>query len=188
MACEAIVIGGSHGSFQLLGALLPQIQPRVPILICVHLPRGQGVSFASAFAARCRYPVTEANDKDAVVPGHAYLAPGGYHLLVERDFTLSLSSDGPVNHAQPSIDVLFESAAAAWGNRLAALLVTGASADGAAGMATVAAFGGHTIVQDPADAQAAVMPRAALERMAPHATLPAADMAPALNRLIEATP
>jgi two-component system, chemotaxis family, protein-glutamate methylesterase/glutaminase len=111
-----------------------------------------------------RVPITvrEAGDKEALLPGHVYLAPGGYHALVEREGTISLSVDAPVRYARPSADVLFESAAQAYRGKVLALVLTGANDDGAWGAGRVKAAGGTVIVQDPATALAPDMPKATL--------------------------
>lgn len=181
MRSEALVIGASHGGFDLLLQILPALKSPLPVMICLHLPRGAGVDLARHLDSHCAYPVREAQDKDSLQPQTAYLAPGGYHLLVEADRSLSLSADGPVNFAQPAIDVLFESAAAAYGNRLIGVLLSGASADGARGLAAIAEVGGRCIVQDPATARASVMPAAALQLMEPEAVLPPDEIADSLN-------
>ena len=104
-----------------------------------------------------------------------YFAPPDYHLLIEHDGTLALSVDEAVHYSRPSIDVLFESAAESRGDRVLGILLSGASRDGALGLASIREAGGHTWVQSPETAQVAVMPRAALE-LAPHVTLDPASM------------
>ncbi|MBC7436085.1 MAG: chemotaxis protein CheB, partial [Bdellovibrionales bacterium] len=111
-------------------------------------------------------------DKLPVQPGTVYFAPAGYHLLVEADASFSLSCDAREHYSRPSIDVLMESAADAWGAGLAAVLLTGANQDGAAGLARVGKAGGLTVVQEPAEAQSAVMPQAAIDLQAPDYVLP----------------
>lgn len=166
---ESVCIGASHGGFDVLLDALPQLPAdfALPILVCLHLPAGSGHDVASHLNRRSAIRVVEAQDKFQVRPGYAYVAPGGYHLLVERDASLSLSADPPVLHARPSIDVLFDSAALAWGNRLIAVLMTGASRDGAAGIETAGRCGATTVVQDPTTAVASVMPQAALDTIQP---------------------
>ena len=107
-----------------------------------------------------------------MAPGTLYIAPPGYHLLLEADRSFSLSCDAPEHFSRPSIDVLMESAADALGPRLAAVLLTGANHDGAAGMAKVGRLGGLTVVQDPDEALFPEMPRAALALRAPDFVLP----------------
>jgi len=106
--------------------------------------------------------VKEAEDKEPLEGGTVYFAPSDYHLLVEADRTVALSSEEAVNHSRPAIDVLFETAADAYGPDLTAVVLTGANHDGAAGLAAVCAAGGEAIVQDPKEAEVATMPATAL--------------------------
>jgi len=110
--------------------------------------------------------VREAEDKDPIVAGTIYFAPPDYHLLVEADRTFSLSCDAPVLFSRPSIDVLFESAADAYGPKLIGIVLTGANSDGARGLRAIIAEGGHGIVQTPQSAFASAMPEAALKMSA----------------------
>lgn len=163
----AVVIGASAGGVEALGVLLPALQERctVAVLIVVHLPRQRPSMLAELYRNRCRLPVCEATDKQAVQSGHVYFAPPDYHLLVDGDEpgpSLALSIDEPVRYSRPSIDVLFESAADCWGPRLMAIVLTGANDDGARGLQMVSRAGGITVVQQPAQAVAQAMPEAAL--------------------------
>lgn len=161
---RAVVIGASAGGVQALLALLPSLPAdfNLPILVVLHVPADRSNVLAPLFASKCALAVKEAEDKEPVEPGVIYFAPSDYHLLVEADGSLALSSDEPVNYSRPSIDVLFESAADAYGPGLVGLVLTGANEDGAAGLKAVAAAGGLTFVEDPASAHARTMPEAAL--------------------------
>ncbi len=161
---RAIVIGASAGAVQALLRLLPLLPAdyALPVLIVVHVPPGKDNALVALFAAKCALRVKEAEDKEPICAGTIYFAPSDYHLLVETDATLALSSDEPVNHSRPAIDVLFESAADAFGPDLAGLILTGANHDGAAGLQAVVRAGGVAIVEDPASASSAAMPAAAL--------------------------
>lgn len=161
---EAVVIGASAGAIEALSALLPTLPPDypLPVLIVVHIPRDRGSALAELYRPRCRVEVKEAEDKEPIRPGVVYFAPPDYHLLVEPDRRLSLSSDEPVLFSRPSIDVLFESAADVYGEALLGVVLTGANSDGAHGLRQICEAGGHALVQDPAAAQAALMPQAAL--------------------------
>ena len=121
-------------------------------------------------------------DKAPILGGRVYTAPANYHLLVEREGTISLSVSEKVNWSRPSIDVLFESAALVWRDALVAVILSGASADGAQGLNAVKAVGGRTIAQDPASAEIPLMPRAAIEAGAVDEVLQPAQIA---RRLIE---
>jgi two-component system chemotaxis response regulator CheB len=163
MTYRLVVVGASLGGFDalkvVLGAL-PATFP-VPVAIVQHQGAGAGRDLATLLQRYTALRVYEANDKDELVPGRAYLAPGGYHLLVEED-GLALSVDSPVLYARPSIDVLFESAADVYGPTAIGVVMTGTSRDGAAGLARIKQHGGTTIVQDPATALRRTMPDAAL--------------------------
>lgn len=163
---DAVVVGASAGGVEALGVLLPAVPATLaaPIFTVVHLPRNFRSLLTEIFQPKCARPLREALDKDPVAPGSIYFAPPDYHLLVDEGPQLALSADPPVHFSRPSIDVLFESAAEQYGPRLAAILLTGASQDGAAGLAAVEQAGGVTIVQDPAEAFAATMVEAALAR------------------------
>lgn len=164
MSCAAVVLGGSAGSVVLLEALLGALPPAfpVPLLLVVHLHASDEGGFSAHMARSCRLPVIEPCDKEIILAGHVYTAPANYHMLVERDGRISLSVDERVHWSRPAIDVLFETAAAAWGRGLVAVLLSGASSDGTAGLAAVRAAGGHTLAQDPATAESPFMPAAAI--------------------------
>lgn len=164
-AAECVVIGGSAGAIDALRTILSGL-PRafsLPVLIVVHLPPNERSLLPEIFTPRCLLRVKEAEDKEPLRGGTVYFAPPNYHLLVESDFTLSLSSDEPVYFSRPSIDVLFESAADAYGSALRAVVLTGASTDGTAGLRAVHRVGGLTFVQRPDTAEAPLMPRSAQE-------------------------
>jgi two-component system chemotaxis response regulator CheB len=144
---------------------------RLPLIALLHLPGGGDSKLADVFGARLAIPVEEAVDKTRIAPGTLYIAPGGYHLLVEQDCSLALSCEAPVHHSRPSIDVLMESAADVWGERLMGILLTGANDDGADGLARIGEMGGLTVVQDPEEAAMSTMPRAAIRRRTPDLVL-----------------
>lgn len=170
----AIAIGASAGGVGALLRLFSVLEAgySLPIIVVLHMPEDHDSGLAELFAMRLPIPVAEAADKMPVVPGTLYFAPPGYHLQLEADRSFSLSCDAPVLYSRPSIDVLFESAAYAYDTSLVGMLLTGASQDGAAGLATIAALGGLTAVQDPADAQISTMPQAAIDLHAPDYVLP----------------
>jgi two-component system chemotaxis response regulator CheB len=175
---EAIVIGASAGGIDALLALLPGLPPdyRLPIIVLLHLPEDHHSQLAEIFGLRLALPTCEASDKQAIQPGMVYFAPPSYHLSVEYDRSFSLSCEPPVHFSRPSIDILMESAADAYGDALAGILLTGANEDGAAGLCKIQACGGMTIVQDPAQAQISVMPAAALALFAPDHVLKLNDI------------
>ena len=172
VAAEAIVIGASAGALDALSAILPAL-PRgfgLPVIVVVHVPPDKRSVLAELFQTKCQVSVREAEDKEPIVGGTVYFAPPDYHLLVETDKYLSLSSDEPVLFSRPSIDVLFESAADAYGPALIAIVLTGANHDGAKGMQAVVEAGGTALVQNPQGAFASAMPEAAIE-MCPSASV-----------------
>ena len=187
---QAVAVGASFGGVEALLALLPPLSPhlRVPVLVVLHQPRDRPGLLANLLAERCRVPVREAADKDPVEPGTVLVAPADYHLLAERSPGLpsphvALSIDEPVHFSRPAIDVLFESAARVWGRELLAVLLTGASGDGAEGLQAVRAAGGQAVVQDPDEARAPAMPLAALARGPVEAVLSLARIAHLLSLL-----
>jgi two-component system chemotaxis response regulator CheB len=161
---EAVVIGASAGALEALSVILPTLPEgfRLPLIVVVHVPPNKRSMLVELFQAKCRIPVREAEDKEPISAGTVYFAAPDYHLLVEVDRSMSLSSDEPVLFSRPSIDVLFESAADAYGSGLIAIILTGANQDGAKGMHAVVGAGGVAIVQSPVDAFASAMPEAAI--------------------------
>lgn len=170
---QAIVIGASAGAVQALSRILPRLPATypLPVLVVVHVPADPS-GLVALFSAKCEIRVREPEDKEPIVPGTVYFAPPGYHLLVEADRSIALSMDEPVLFSRPSIDILFESAADAYGDALVGVVLTGANEDGAKGAEAVMAAGGTMLVQDPADAFAAAMPCAALARCPAARSLP----------------
>lgn len=176
---EAIVIGGSAGALDALAVLLPALPPdaAVPVALVVHVPPTRPSLLAAVLAAKSAIPVQEAEDKEPVAPGRVYVAPPGYHLLIERKRTFALSTDELLYYSRPAIDVLFESAAEAYGEGLAGIVLTGASEDGARGLAAIDRNGGIAVVQAPEAAMARQMPDAAIAHVGAAHVLPLADIA-----------
>lgn len=182
---RAIVIGASAGAVDALFQILPRL-PRslpVPVAIVVHLPPDRKSVLAELYQDRCEATVKEADDKEPMRPGHFYFAAPDYHLLLERDGRLSLSSEEPVQFSRPSIDVLFESAADAYGADVIGVILTGANDDGAAGLRRIEDAGGVAIVQAPEQAYAATMPEAALKACRRARRLPLERIGPTLCEL-----
>src|SRR5215217_1821575 len=173
---ELVVMGASWGGLAALERVLGGLPAdfRTPIAIAQHRsPDGGSEGLARLLAAHTPLPV---------VAGKVYLAPPDYHLYVEPD-GFSLSIDDAVLYSRPSIDVLFESAADLYRDRLIAIVLTGANEDGARGIAAVKRLGGYTIVQNPVEAERAEMPRAALRAIEPDQVLSLAAIPPALAKL-----
>lgn len=175
---EALVIGASAGGIDALLRLLPGLPPAppYPVVIVLHLPDDRESRLAEVFQQHLSLPVQQAEDKAQLKAGHVYFAPPGYHLSIENDRSLSLSQEEPVHFSRPSIDILMESAADAYGANLCGMLLTGASHDGAAGLAKIGAAGGLTIVQEPADAEISTMPAAAIRARRPEKIMPLNQM------------
>lgn len=174
----AVVIGASAGGIQALRVLLEGLPATFapPIVVVQHIPPDRPSALAELFGYRCVLPVVEADDKQPLRPGTVFFAPPDYHLLVEDRQTLALSIDEPVKFSRPSIDVLFESAAAAFGTQLLAILLTGASSDGSEGLVSVRRAGGKAWVQCPSEAAVPTMPESALALAGADAVLRLRDM------------
>ena len=141
------------------------------------MPRDPRSRLLEIFRPRCALPVREAQDQDTLMPGTVYFSPPDYHLLLDQGPRAALSVEAPVHYSRPSIDVLFESAADLLGDQLVGVLLSGANEDGARGMQAIHAAGGLVVVQDPASAPVATMPRAALARVGAHHVLSPAGIA-----------
>lgn len=164
MTVELVVMGASLGGLKALQTILGVVPASFPAPIAVVQHRssdGEG-RLASILQACAALEVLDADDKAPLTPGRVYLAPPDYHLLID-DRIVSLSLDDPVSHARPSIDVLFETAARAFGPRTVAVVLSGSSHDGVVGAKWVHDAGGTVVVQDPDDAASDVLPRAVLQ-------------------------
>ena len=187
MAYELIVIGASWGGLHAIERLLQDLPDefRTPIAIAQHRAADSGSGALSEILGRHAGPgadVCEAGDKDPIKPGRVYLAPPDYHLLVEPD-GFALSTEGAVQFSRPSIDVLFDSAADTFSERLIAVILTGANEDGAYGIQRVRRRGGLTIAQDPESAERREMPAAAIETGDVQHVLPLEEIASMLLRV-----
>lgn len=162
---KAIVIGASAGGLKALQTIISAI-PRgfsLPILIAQHLsPQSEGF-MAHHLNQISHLQVKEADHGEPIHLFHIYIAPANYHLLVEKNETLSLSVEEKVNYARPSIDVLFESAALVFHKHLIGIILTGANNDGTVGMGLIKKLGGYTIAQSPDSAEVSIMPKAAID-------------------------
>ncbi|KQT36540.1 MULTISPECIES: chemotaxis protein CheB [unclassified Methylophilus] len=168
-AIKAVVVGASAGGIEAMMKLFCPLPPDYPLpIICViHLPDHHESNLAEVFQQWTRIKVMDAEDKATILNGRLYFAPAGYHLLVEGDATFSLSCERPVNYSRPSIDLLMESAAQAYGPGLLGILLTGANLDGAMGMKTIKQYGGFTVVQTPGEAKSGTMPSEAIKLQTP---------------------
>jgi two-component system chemotaxis response regulator CheB len=164
MPRDLVVMGASWGGLQAVGAVLEALPAGFPAAIAIaqhRSPTFPGPGLAKVLAAHTALEVCDTEDKDPIRAGAVHLAPADYHLLVERD-TFALSIDDRETYRRPSIDVLFESAAATHGPRVVGVVLTGSNADGARGLARVRQRGGHGLAQDPGTAERAAMPEAAI--------------------------
>lgn len=175
--------GGLHAVSKILGGLAPGFSGALAIV--QHRRADSSSLLRDLLEQRSPFPVIEPSHGTTIRPAHVYLAPPDYHLLVEPGF-FSLSIDPPVSCSRPSIDVLFESAAASYRRRAIGVVLTGASSDGAAGAARLDALGATVIVQDPATAEAATCPAAALASVPRATVLPLAEISRHLNRMCTA--
>jgi two-component system chemotaxis response regulator CheB len=162
---DLVVMGGSAGAIEVLHQVLSGLPAdfRPATAVVVHLPAEGPDLLAEIFAGHTGLRVKPAEDKEPIVGGTIYFAPPDYHLLVEKGRTFALSQDERVHFSRPAIDALFESAAEAYGDRLMAVILSGANADGAAGLRAVAAAGGVAVVQAIETAEMIAMPVAALQ-------------------------
>ncbi len=162
---DAVAIGASAGGLDALKAVLAKLPVSFPcpIVVAQHVHPESNSQLSKYLNEATELRVKEADDKERVRSGCVYIAPSNYHLLVEWDCTLALTVDGKVNSSRPSIDVLFESAAHVWGERLIGVVLTGASDDGAKGACDIKRHGGFLIAQDPDTAEHSTMPRAAIK-------------------------
>jgi two-component system chemotaxis response regulator CheB len=183
---ELIVVGTSLGGLNALTAILSQLPAAfpTPLALVQHRHRESAGLLVNLLQSSCCLPVIEIEDKLPIAPGAIFLAPADYHVLVEPGH-FALSVDDLVLHARPSIDVLFESAADSYGPGVLGVILTGASSDGAHGLQAIKAGGGITIVQDPATAECAIMPAAALAATAVDYVVPLTDIVPTLVQLCQ---
>ncbi len=174
----AIVIGASAGGVNALIEILPGLPRKYPhpVVTVLHVMRGRQNQLVEVFRQRVALQVEEAADKAPLAAGTLYFAPSDYHLSVEEGGTFSLSLEPPVYFARPAIDITMESAADVYGPALVGILLTGANQDGAAGLAAIGRAGGLTVVQDPHEAQVAVMPNEAIRLRQPDLVLPLRDI------------
>ena len=186
MEFELVVIGSSWGGLKALEILLSKLPKDFPLAVAIaqHRHKNAGDLLSELLQQYSLLPVLEAEDKHSITPGHVYLAPANYHLLVEPG-NFALSTEAPVLYARPSIDLLFESAADAYTHQAIGVILTGANHDGSQGLATLKKRGGLAIVQEPTEAESSVMPTAAISATQVDQILPLAKIAPCLIELAQ---
>lgn len=162
-----LVIGGSAGALLMLLDILEGLamSSAISVLVILHRKYTDDDTLVALISDRTDFQVREVEDKDELMPGYVFLAPPEYHVLVEKDGTLSLDDSEKVNFSRPSIDVTFDSAAEAWRDKLVCVLLSGANADGVAGMAKAKKMGAYIVVQDPATAEFPMMPQQAINQV-----------------------
>jgi len=184
-APQAIAIGCSAGGLDALKVLLGGLDPRLTqtALVCCHSGSDTVELLCEVLQRSSTLPVIEAAERRPVQASTVHLAPGGYHLLVEKDRHFALSVDPRVQYARPSIDVMFCSAAEVWHEKLIGVVLTGGNADGASGLQRIRELGGIAIVQSPSNAEMPTMPQAALDTAGADHCVDLSDIAPLINRL-----
>ncbi len=189
MSTEKIIcIGSSTGGTEAIREVLVPMPPDAPgIVITQHMPPGFTTSFAARLNGLCKIRVSEAQDGQRILPGHAYIAPGGRHLRIDRsgsNYVAVVEDSEPVNRHRPSVEVLFKSAARVLGPNALGIMLTGMGADGAQAMREMKDAGSYNYVQDEATCVVFGMPRMAIQHGAAHEVLPLQQIASAvLNRL-----
>ena len=180
-----LVIGGSAGALDALLRILPALRTDlpVPVIIILHRRQDADSTLSQVLNHYAALPVREAGDKDPLEAGIIYLAPAGYHLLVEKTGSLSLDSSEKIHYSRPAIDATFESAADAAGAGVTGILLSGANEDGTAGMKAIRRYGGTTIAQDPSEAGISYMPAHAIGTAQADLVLKSGEMAGYINAL-----
>lgn len=168
--CKVVLIGGSAGSLEVLMQILPSIPKTISfaIVIVVHRKHTEDSTLEELIALKTEVPVKEVEDKTPLLPGYIYIAPSDYHLLFEKNYSLSLDTSEKINHSRPSIDVSFESAADAFGTEVIGILLSGANADGTEGLKAIQNAHGTIVVQKPESAEMSFMPSHAIAHTTPN--------------------
>ncbi|HNT40606.1 MAG: chemotaxis protein CheB [Bacteroidales bacterium] len=162
---KAVIIGGSAGSFQVITRILHSLPASfpLPVLLCLHRLKHVRSGFVEALSLKSGIPIIEPDDKEQIKPGKAYLAPANYHMFIELGNKIALSTEDPVNHSRPSIDLSFLTAAQVYRDKLIGVILSGANRDGAYGLKKIKDLGGLAIVQDPNECQVRTMTEASLK-------------------------
>ncbi len=182
---KTIVIGASFGGMEAIKTVLTGLPAtfNTPVLVVLHIGSNKINTYLSMLNNISGYEVKEAEEKEVISSKTVYFAPPNYHLQVEKNFTLSLSTDKKINFSRPSIDVLFETAAWTCKNNLLGVLLTGSNSDGAEGLKTIKDYGGITLVENPETAFAKNMPRSAIELFTPDYIVDLKDIAEKITEL-----
>ena len=179
---RVVMVGGSAGSLEVIIKMLGSlVNNRLAILLIVHRKGSIHSSLASLLDMKTAVIVKEAEEKEFIKPGYVYIAPADYHLLIERNGSMSLDYSEKVNFSRPSIDVSFECAADVFGDRVIGILLSGGNADGVEGLKSIRKAGGICVVQDPGTALVSYMPQHAINEIEPDKILNGAEIADFLN-------
>jgi two-component system chemotaxis response regulator CheB len=176
---KAIVMGASFGGMEAVKQIITGLPPgfNIPVAVVLHIGNNSINTYMALLQNQSHYTVKEAEEKEPLVEKTVYFAPPNYHLLIEEDFTFSLSTDEKINFSRPAIDVLFETAAWSVKSNLLGVLLTGSNSDGAAGLNTIKQNGGITIVENPETAFAKTMPETAVKLFQPDYVLSLEEIA-----------
>ena len=182
---KIVVIGGSAGSFSVISNILANINPsfKIPIVLCLHRLKHVRSGLVEAINLKSTITVLEPNDKEKLQYNRVYLAPANYHLFLELDGSIALSTEESLNHSRPSIDNTLSSAAYVYRHKVLGILLTGANKDGANGMKDISDKNGFTIIQDPATCDIDTMPKAALKLFNPNLICSPKEIVQYLNAL-----
>lgn len=185
LAYSLLVIGGSAGGLEAILQILPALkrEPSLAMVLVLHRRGGESM-LTELLQDKTAWNVKEAEEKEPIEPGTLYIAPADYHLLIEQDRTFSLDYSEKIHYSRPAIDVTFETAAEAYGPQVIGLLLSGANQDGAGGLQKIKSAGGFVMVQDPAEAVVAYMPKFAMEHVAVDRILPAKEIASFVRSLM----
>jgi len=182
---KVIVIGVSTGGLKAIKAILSVLPSEfaLSIIIVMHRHKETDGYLERSLDDACKMHVKQADEKEEIKAGIVYVAPPNYHLLIEDNYTFSISVEGPVNYARPSVDVVFESAAEVYREGLIGIILTGANKDGSLGLKKIKEAGGLAIVQTPETSEAAEMPMAAIAAVDPDYVLPLDEIGLLLRKL-----
>jgi two-component system, chemotaxis family, protein-glutamate methylesterase/glutaminase len=184
-SCEALIIGGSAGSLDVLLEIFPSLRNDIcfPIVIVVHRKASNESLLTDLLKSRTALAVGEADEKEFLIPGKVFIVPADYHMLIEEDRSISLDYSEKVNYSRPSIDVTFQSAAEIFKEKLVCILLSGSNSDGVEGLKCVNSYGGRAVVQNPNTAIMPYMPQQAVLNVVPHIIVDGRDMADYINKL-----
>ena len=189
MIYDAIVMGVSSGGLKALKIIFSRLPKdfNTPIIIVQHINPHSESLWVKLLNGKSNLEIKEADEKESIEPGNVYIAPPNYHLLIEKNKTFTLTVDERVNFARPSIDVLFESAADAYRNKLIGIVLTGSNNDGTNGIKRIQEYGGLVVIQDPKTAESAYMPASAMAAVQPDYVLPLEGIADLILKITKPT-